>query len=91
MDICAEIKEAKCCSLNMGAQYAEAATFGNQTDEMFFNYLRLNSYIRTLTRFEEQNHKRKKLCDWKCLTEKQICGILEEIKLLCSQCGCNCN
>ena len=100
MDICQDIKDAKCCSLNMGAKWVNLAMYGDGYDEFFFNYLRLNAYIRTLERYKGESEKKKKLtlnnpepllCGTKkCLSNSEVCEIIEKVRLICSQCGCNC-
>lgn len=50
MDICEAIKEAKCCSGRMAANFVTYASTGDDTDELFYNFLRVNAYIRTLER-----------------------------------------
>lgn len=125
MDICLDdiITEAKCCSGNLGHKVIRAAIFGNATDEMWFELMRLNSYIKTLERnkkkyitkketvtvepekvdFNSLHHNEKTLylkseqkviCTkveiTPCLTDSDISKIIEEIRLLCSTCNCNC-
>lgn len=50
MDICEAIETAKCCSGKMAAKFVKAASTGDDTDELFYNFLRINAYIRTLER-----------------------------------------
>ena len=120
------ISEAKCCAGKLAHDYARAATFGNTDDELSFNFMRLNAYIRTLERNKTKHSHKKEIvyenpktvslnslqkknnllylkqkqerkvitrCEeiTPCLTDDEIRSIVEEIKLLCSNCSCNCN
>lgn len=120
-DFCEILKEAKCCSVNMAAKWVNEANHGNEDQELFFNYLALNSYIRALCRYDNSPkvkaltydslvYGQEVLSDGNnllilnsaiadecvdpdsvnCLTEDQICKIIEKIKFLCSTCNCNC-
>jgi hypothetical protein len=118
------ISEAKFCASNIAVSYAKAAGFGDNTDEMYFNLLRINAYIRTLERnrtvikrqvkkipienqtitfsmlkkknsFLTLETKEKTFCEEiksePCLTDSELQLIIEQVKLLCSSCNCNCN
>lgn len=50
MDICEAIQEAKCCSANLAHKYVKAFSTGDDNEELFYNLLAVNSYIRTLER-----------------------------------------
>lgn len=50
MDICEAIEEAKCCSANLAHKYVKAFSVGDDNEELFWNLLRVNAYIRTLER-----------------------------------------
>lgn len=50
MDICAIIEEAKTCSGELATKWVKEATFGNDTEETFYDLMRINSYIRILER-----------------------------------------
>lgn len=122
MNLCQAISDAKCCSGRLGALYALQATHGEETEELFYDLLRLNSYIRTLQRNEKTFVYKKKVvpltsvsfCDLikqksfltlrtktkvvctkteiePCLTEAEICSIIEKTRLLCGVYNCNCN
>lgn len=116
------ICEARCCSANIGAKYANAATYGEATEELWWDLLRINAYIRTLERnlprhihikekvqlksvdigalekiksFLTLRNKEKVVCKTieiePCLSEADLCKIVEHIRLLCATCNCNCN
>lgn len=62
MNLCDIIKEAKCCSSNLALKFAREATFGNDTDESFYDLMRINAYIRTLERNEKKIiHEKEKI------------------------------
>ena len=44
------ICEAMCCSATLGAKYAHDFKFGEATEETKWNFLKINSLIRTLLR-----------------------------------------
>lgn len=122
MNLCSIIEEAKCCSANMAHKWVKLATFGNKEDEFYYDYLRLNSYIRTLERNQVEYKEIKvpiniqkvdfsslrkqnntltldstqvqfecvKIEIRPCLSDDEISKIVEEIRLLCSSCNCNC-
>ncbi len=116
------ICEAKCCSAVLGAKFAKATTYGEMTDQLYWDFMRLNAYIRTLERnetkyihkkekkqlqsvsidvLEKKNsfltlrHKETVVCTITeispCLSDSEICQIVEHIRLLCATCNCNCN
>jgi len=105
IDVCCIIAEAKCCSANFGAKYVSDYTTGTDNAEAMFNLQVLNSFIRTLERHVEQKEKffnKKEKClplgsrEWirhhgVCLQAGDLLKIIEGIKLLCSNCNCNCN
>lgn len=84
MDICQEIEDAKCCVAEYAAAYVTASTFGNNTDDMFYELLLLNAYIDALTRKECGS------CDESCLTDDEKCFILNQIALKCESFKCGC-
>jgi hypothetical protein len=116
------ICEAKCCSTEYAAKFAEDKTFGRDTDNS--DYFMLMMYIDVLQRntpsfiklkakvttcpkkisfssLKKENNKlfldireAVKCVDVKldaCLSDAELCKIIEEIKVLCNQCECNCN
>ena len=122
MDVGTIICEAKCCSATFGAKYAKAAKYGEVSEQQYWDYLRLNAYIRTLERNlpEFKYKKEAKLLQnvsldalekknsfltlqnnvtvvctkteiSPCLTDSEVCQIVEYIRLLCSTCNCDCN
>lgn len=56
------ICKAKGCSAYLGAKYAKAFTYGENTEEMKYELMRLNGYIRTLSRNHETiKYKKEKV------------------------------
>lgn len=123
MNLCNIIKEAELCAANMAHKYARAATFGDDTDEFYYQYLSLNAMIRTLERnqvkvvyekekipienqeitfsmLKKKNSfltlelKDKFVCVKKtiepCLGDYEVMKIVEQVKIICSSCNCNC-
>lgn len=121
MDFCEDIRDAKKCYGNMAACYASDLIFGRNSDEKFFNLLRLSIYIKTLERnipikkkiyepsslqgqavdfssLKRQNNtlildtERSINCTVveinPCLSDDEICSIIERIKILCNECIC---
>jgi hypothetical protein len=85
MSICQKIENAKCCVANFSNAYVKACTFGTSTMEMFYELILLNAYIRALERYECSC----KSCDT-CLTEDEVCFILNQIALKCEAFACGC-
>ncbi len=50
MDICTSIEEAKCCAGKLAHKHVKLTSTGDDSEEVYFNLLRLNAYIRTLER-----------------------------------------
>lgn len=121
MDLCEAIKDAKACAAKLAAKYSGVKIFGNKNEEMFYDMLRLNTYIRTLERnkptfkkikvkkplegtvvdfssLKKQNNtlildsKEEYICTTveicPCLSDDEICEILEQVKMLCSNYNC---
>lgn len=59
MDVCSIIKEAEVCAGKISAQYAVSKTFGNTNEALFYDLLRINTYIRTLERNVPQKREIK--------------------------------
>lgn len=115
------ICNAKKCSVEMGAKYAHDFKYGELSEELKWNFLKLNGFIRTLLRNQGTIKYKKELgypttvsidsltkkksflylrCEQRiictktkispCLSDSEINDIVEQIKLLCSSCNCNC-
>jgi hypothetical protein len=115
------ICEARCCAAMLGAKYAHALKYGEETDELKWNFRKIHSYILTLNRNHTTVKYKKELrpvtsvnfsalekknsflslrntqvvtCVKEeispCLSDSEIDHIVEQIKLLCANCNCNC-
>jgi hypothetical protein len=45
-----DINDAQVCAAKLAKEYALAASFGNETEEMLFNLVRMNTLIRMMCR-----------------------------------------
>lgn len=83
-DICQKIESAKNCVSEFANAYVKASTFGNNSDDMFYELILLNAYIEALERYD---------CGCggeKCLSEEEVCEILNQIALKCESFKCGC-
>lgn len=74
MNSCEEITLAKDCAAQLGLEWVRLATFGNQTEEKFYEMLKLFGFIKAL----------ENPC---CLNEEDRSKISGQIKLICSNCN----
>lgn len=124
MNIEKVICEARACSAVYGAKHALLSIYGENTDESYWNMLRINMYINVLERNKPQCRITKKkvsiegtkvslhsliknknylslstdtkvVCTKQeispCLPDKDLCAIIENVRLMCSDLTCNCN
>lgn len=83
-DLCQKIESAKACVSEFGEAYVKASTFGNNNDDMFYELILLHAYIEALERYDcGCKHE-------KCLTEEEVCSILNQIALKCESFKCGC-
>lgn len=95
MDVSCAIDEAKECSANYASQYAIGAQTGTPNKTLFWNFVTLNMFVRILCRYEcqEKNFcKKNKSLSLKhgsgiCLCKEEVSRIIEQVKLLCSNCN----
>lgn len=59
MDISEDISEAKIVAGNVSTAYVNAATFGNETTELYWDMLRANAYVRALECNQEETFQLK--------------------------------
>jgi hypothetical protein len=84
MSLCEKIKSAKCCVVDIAGAYVRASTMGENTTALLSELLLVNAYIEALERYGCECSKNN------CLSEQEVCFILEQISLLCESCECGC-
>ena len=116
LDICADIEEASICYANLAHKYAKAATFGNETDKLLCDLVRLYFYIDIMERnmpamvyekvltplqggqvlfssltkqnntliLKDQGYYCIQVECRPCLSDEEICSVIEKAKLMCS-------
>lgn len=98
------LHKAQCCALKLAADYVEAYSHGQATDQMFNNLMLVDGMLNTLERHSERQQQ-KDLCAEKktvylpdqeaqaseCLCCSEIEHIFDMISTLCGGCSCNCS
>lgn len=105
MCICENISSAKCCAVTVAEAYVKAWSLGVNTEAMFNELMQVNNYIEALCNYscecEKENDQKiinkkvlpdceKRISLKNCLTENEVCNILEQIRLQCDSCECGC-
>lgn len=56
-ELCNIISNAKCCSAKLAAEYVEKVTYGEDSAQIRYEWLELNTYIKTLERYDAEPTK----------------------------------
>ncbi len=76
------VTNAKCCMANMGARYVDLVTMGDISAKTYgFNMIALGNMINSLEMYDLTTPDA-------CMTEDELCKIIERISIICSECGC---
>lgn len=75
------IDKAKKLSAKLSGKVVEGLTYGELKDALYYDFLRLNTYIKTLCRTQEKKDGccGEKILSSQCLTEEEICTIEEQV------------
>lgn len=84
MDVTCAIESAKCCVANLAGAYVDAKNTGQNNDNMFNEFMLMNSYVKVLCNYDPCKPKGN------CLCETEVKFIISQIKLSCESCACDC-
>jgi len=84
MDVCSNIKTASECLFAAAKQRVNDVTFGFDDDSSLYKVLGLKAQMEALERYADE-------CKPACLTDEEVCLIIERINKTCLTCNCNCN
>jgi len=74
------ITNSQCCLATKTAEYIIAKNNGEiNTEQLYYEWMQLNVLIFSLSEYDITST---------CMTEDEICYIIELIKRMCAQCGC---